>query len=286
MRPSPAIPAFLTALLRGLGQIMLQGNAATGLLFFAGITWGSPAMGMAALLAVSCGTGTARLLGYDKAEVAQGLYGFSAALVGVALVLFQGTGPEVWCALVAGSALATVLQHFFIRRKIPAFTLPFVVVTWAALVLLPVPAAAAAHAEPVLPGGVLSAAMVRGFGQVIFQADALSGLLFIVGVAVHSRTAAVFGLASALLAALMALALERAEADVAMGLWSFNAVLCGIALAGAKRRNILLALIAVPLAVVIGRGMEQLPLPQLTFPFVAATFTALMGERLFGTRAA
>lgn len=271
-------------MLRGLGQIMLQGNVATGLLFLAGITWGSPAMGLAALLAVCCGTGTALLLRYNKAEVEQGLYGFSAALVGVALVLFRGTGPEVWCAIGVGSALAAVLQHFFIRRKIPAFTLPFVVITWVALTLLPAPATAAATGEPALLGGVWPAAVVRGFGQVIFQAGPVPGLLFILGVAVHSRRAAAFGLASALLAALLAMALERPEASVAMGLWSFNAVLCGIALSGTGRRNILLVLVAVTLAVGIGMGMEPGPLPQLTFPFVAATFMVLMGERLFGRR--
>lgn len=55
--------------LKGLGQIMLQENAVTGLLFLIGIFYGSFIMGTAALLAVVCGTTTALLLKYEKSEI-------------------------------------------------------------------------------------------------------------------------------------------------------------------------------------------------------------------------
>ncbi|HMZ47371.1 MAG TPA: urea transporter, partial [Flavobacteriales bacterium] len=115
------LPKILLLPLRGLGQIMLQENAATGLLFLIGIAWASPVMALAAWLAVCCGTATAILLKYDRAEIEQGLYGFSAALVGVALVLFRGIGPLVWLAIVAGSVGAAIVQRFFTARKIPVF---------------------------------------------------------------------------------------------------------------------------------------------------------------------
>ncbi len=268
------------ALLRGFGQIMLQESAATGLLFLAGATWASPIMGLAALLAVCCGTLTAHLLHFGKEATEQGLYGFSAALVGVALVLFRGHGPLVWVAVIAGSALAAALQHVFIKRKIPVFTLPFVLVTWVLLPLLPVPAEAASTPLPAVFGGVLPAAVVRGFGQVIFQSDMISGLLFLVAVAVHSRIAALFGMAGALLAALIALGSAAPETGVEAGLWSYNAVLCAIAFAGTKPRNAVLFLISVPLAVLIGLAWHGEVHPRLTFPFVAATCTALLLEYL------
>lgn len=265
-------------LLRGLGQIMLQENAATGLLFLAGITWASPLMGLSALLAACSGTLTAHLLRFGKEAREQGLYGFSAALVGVALVLLRGHGPGVWVAVVAGSALAAAIQHVFIKREIPVFTLPFVVVTWLLLLLLPVPAEAASTLLPTIPGGPLIAAMVRGFGQVIFQSDLFAGLLFLAAVAVHSRIAAFFGMAGALLAALLAIALSAAETEVEMGLWSYNAVLCAIAFAGTRPRNLVLFLISVPLAVLIGLAWNSASFPQLTFPFVAATCISLLLE--------
>lgn len=80
--------SVLSTLLKGIGQIMLQENSLTGLLFLIGIFYGSIIMGLAALLAAICGTVTAYLLKYDKTEITQGLYGFSAALVGVAAMLF------------------------------------------------------------------------------------------------------------------------------------------------------------------------------------------------------
>ncbi|GAB1462232.1 hypothetical protein MASR2M52_02080 [Pedobacter sp.] len=112
--------------LKGLGQIMLQENAITGLLFLIGIFYGSFTMGAAALLAVVSGTTTALLLKYEKSEIDKGLYGFSAALVGVAAMLFLKQVLISWIIIIIGSALATVLQNLLIKRKIPAFTLPFV----------------------------------------------------------------------------------------------------------------------------------------------------------------
>lgn len=269
----------VTVLLRGLGQIMLQENAATGLLFLTGLVWASPVLGLAALLAAGCGTLTALLLRFGKEATVQGLYGFSSALTGVALVLFRGDGPWVWAGVAAGSAAAAVFQHFFLKQKLPAFTLPFVLVTW--VLLRALPEAPPSFHDPVsaLPGGTLVNALVRGFGQVIFQVDPISGLLFIAGVALRSRTAVVFGMAGALLAGLLALGLGQPAASVALGLWSYNAVLCAIAVAGTGRRNYVLFLITVPLAVLIGMAMVQLPLPQLTFPFVVATGGTLLMEQ-------
>src|SRR5436190_21388459 len=120
----------LTPYLKGVGQIMLQNNQWTGILFLAGIFYDSIVMGLAAILAVVVGTVTAKVLKYDQDEINMGLYGFSATLVGVALMFhFQETSisaPIVWGTVVVGAALATIIQHFFISRKIPAFTLPFI----------------------------------------------------------------------------------------------------------------------------------------------------------------
>ncbi|MBO9640503.1 MAG: urea transporter, partial [Siphonobacter aquaeclarae] len=129
-------PPFLTAVLNGIGQIMLQENAWTGLLFLIGIFYGDVQMGLAALAGTVTGTLTARLLGYDDKEIRMGLYGFSPALVGVALTFLFAANGIVWVLVIAGAAMAAVLQHFFIVRKIPVFTFPFIVVTWALVFLL------------------------------------------------------------------------------------------------------------------------------------------------------
>jgi urea transporter len=127
--------SFISTILKGVGQIMLQDNIITGLLFLIGIFYGSYIMGLAALLATICGTATAYLFKYSKAEIEQGLYGFSAALVGVAVMLFLKPVFWAWLLVVLGSVVAAMLQHFAIKRKFPAYTFPFVFVTWVILLI-------------------------------------------------------------------------------------------------------------------------------------------------------
>lgn len=274
---------FLRIILRGLGQIMLQENAATGLLFLVGIFYGSPFMGIAALLAVSSGTTTAFLLRYDKTEIEKGLYGFSAALIGPALILYFDPVWQIWLAIIIGSILATVLQHAFIIRKIPVFTLPFVLVTWGTILLFQqvYPLAPSKLLEAVIPVGQNWLFAFNGFGQVIFQGSIFAGLLFFTGVLIQSPISALFGLAGALLAGTLSYCFAVPIGEIGMGLFSYNAVLCAIVFAGNQVKNGIWALISVVLALAIGLTMYHYNLTQLTFPFVAATCTTLVFKNVF-----
>lgn len=269
--------SVLSIILKGLGQIMLQENSVTGLLFLIGIFYGSIAMGLAALLATICGTVTADLLKYDKAEITQGLYGFSAALVGVAVMLFLKPVFLSWVVIVIGSVLAAILQHFFIKRKIPAFTLPFVLVTWLVLFvfkhfgkdLLALPTPVILHASDSLAEGF------KSFGQVMFQNNLVSGLLFFLAVFISSPIAALYGLAAAIVSAIIAFIFSAPIDDINLGLYGFNAVLCAIEFAGDKVRDGIWVLVAVVFALGVSLLLIHLNIPQLTFPFVLATWITL-----------
>lgn len=274
---------FLITILRGLGQIMLQENAATGLLFLIGIFYGSPFIGIAAILAASCGTITAQLLRYNQTEIEKGLYGFSAALVGVALTFYFEPVFVIWLAIIAGSVIATILQHLFIVKKIPVFTLPFVLVAWGIIFLFQ-------NVYPVAPSEFLSAAIpidpsftfaLRGFGEVIFQGSLFASLTFFVGVFIHSPISALYGLAGALLAGVLSFCFSAPAGEIGMGLFSYNAVLCAIVFAGDKVKDGIWVLISVGLAVAIGLTMHHYRLTQLTFPFVAAACITLGLKYLF-----
>ena len=106
---------FTRQVLKGLGQIMLQENLWTGLLFLLGITYGSPIMGIAALLATCCGTITARILKFDNAELNKGIYGFSAALTGVACMLFFKPTLITWLFVVIGSIILSSYDYRYLR---------------------------------------------------------------------------------------------------------------------------------------------------------------------------
>jgi urea transporter len=267
---------------KGIGQIMLQENTWTGLFFLAGIFCGSFTMGMAAVFAVLTGTVTAKILKYNKEEINSGLYGFSAGLVGVALACMFSSTLIIWLAIFVGSVLAAVIQHFFIARQIPAFTFPFILVTWVLLFLF---AQFPGLGAQQVTGGYLSVnnnftALARGFGQVIFQDNIWSGLLFFIGVLICSPVAAIYGLVAAGISALMAYSLGVPVADIYLGLLGYNAVLCAITFAGKRSEDAILALVSVVLSVLITIQMRKMNLPALTFPFVLASWITLMLKQM------
>ena len=171
---------FLDNILKGIGQIMLRGKQMDRTSVSDRDFMGSWQCGVAVLLSTAAGTFIAMKLNYDKSEINAGLYGFSAALVGVALAFLFQTTILIWILIVLGGALAAVIQHFFIQKKIPVFTFPFIIITWILVFVLH-------HITNIPPSEMLSSEVVpseyddfltctNGFGEVIFQGGVLSGL--------------------------------------------------------------------------------------------------------------
>lgn len=277
---------FLSRILRGMGQIFLMENTATGIFFLAGIFYGSYLMGIAALLAVSMGTLTAIVLKYDVKNINSGLYGFSAALVGVAMILFCKPAVLTWILIVVGSAFAATIQHFFIKKNIPVFTLPFILVTW--IILLGYyylqPEGLNEFPELRSMGQLNFNYILKGYGQVMFQGGIVSGILFLIGVLVHSPVAALYGVLASLIGGLVAYHAGMPAEMVSEGLLSFNAVLCAMVFAGRKMQNGLDVLISVLLATFISILMLNKGLIQITFPFVAASCTLIFFRYLAGRK--
>lgn len=270
------------ATFRGLGQIMLQENALTGLVFLAGIFYGSIEMGAAALLASFVGTVTAYTFRFDEKEIEQGLYGFSAALVGVAIMLLLQPVFVSWLIVIAGSAVAAIVQHFFIKRNIPVFTFPFVLVTWAIVLTVGYFSGDLfAKTTPLIASETDKYLFAfKGYGQVIFQAGLFSGILFFAGVFINSPVSAIYGLIGAAISGSLAYGFTSVN-EIANGLLSYNAVLCAIVFAGRKFENLSWALTSVILSLLFSLLMLKFQLLALTFPFVlAACLTLLLKDRL------
>lgn len=270
---SGKVASFTTLILKGLGQIMLQENSITGFLFLIGIFYSSFIMGFAALLATICGTVTALLLKYNKSEIDHGIYGFSAALVGVALALFLKPVVLSWVIIIIGSSLATIIQHFFIQRKIPVFTLPFVLVTWI-VILFSRSSFIDIMSEP---SPIISSTSdyfsicFKGYGQVIFQDNLISGILFFVAVFISSPIAALYGLAGSILSAFIAFKLSLPVNEINLGLYGYNAVLCAIVFAGTQIKDGIWVLLSVLLSLFLSILMTAYHIIPLTFPFVLSS---------------
>lgn len=130
---------FCRILGKGVGQVMFQDNAWTGLFFLAGIFYGSyatgnPAVAWGALVGVIVSTLTGYLLNYPAVKGLAGLWGFNGVLVGCALPTFLGNVPLMWLALIIFSAMTTWvmvgLNHLLAPYKVSSFTFPFVLLTW------------------------------------------------------------------------------------------------------------------------------------------------------------
>lgn len=277
---------IVTQVLKGVGQIMLQDNIYTGLFFIAGIFLGSCAMGIGVILASLVGTLTAKVLKYDQNEINMGLYGFSPALVGVALVFLFKSDFIIWILIVLGSILAAVIQHFFIKRKIPVFTFPFILVTWILVAFvhhfIGTPPSEAFLSIPNLSNIDNFTSETNGFGEIIFQANIFAGILFFIGVYISSPIAAIYGLVGSAISSAISFHIHEPIVEIHMGLFSFNAVLCAIVFAGSKKTDGLLVLISVIICVAINIVLVNSKIEFLqviggvfTLPFVLATCLVL-----------
>lgn len=274
---------LIDTVLKGLGQIMLQENSTTGLLFLIGIFLGNIHCGIGAAVSVSVGTLTAKLLKYNKEEIEAGLYGFSAALVGVALTFLFQSSILLWVLLIVASALAAIIQHFFIKRNIPVFTLPFILLTWVLYFgiqhLTNIGPAVNVENEFLVAQNDLFTS-TNGFAEVIFQGTPMSGVIFFIGVFICSPAAALYGMAASSFSAEISNLFGGSMDQIHMGLFSFNAVLTAIVFAGTKKVDGLWVLIGVIITAVINNFLVQSNILSafggvLTFPFVAASWCTL-----------
>lgn len=303
---------FVKILFRGTGQVMFQNNAWTGLLFIIGIFWGAYHEGMGlvawgALVGVIVSTVTGYLLGFPAKDGAQGLWGFNGVLVGCAFPTFLGNTVWMWLALILCSALTTWVRTGFNNVmapwKVNSFTFPFVFTTWMFLL-----AARAMHgmppthmAEPALPEaftaveslrfGHLIVYWLKGVGQVFLIDSWVTGLLFLIGLFICSRWAALWAAIGSAVALFVALVFKASGPDIAHGLYGFSPVLTAIALATVfykpGTRSAIWALLGILVTVFIQAGMDVLlapvGIPTLTGPFCIATWLFLLPLLKFDT---
>lgn len=296
---------FFKVLLRGAGQVMFQCNAWAGLFIIAGIFWGAyqthtPEVAWGALLGLMVSTTTGYILNLPNNDGREGLWGFNGILVGCAFPTFLGNTVWMWISLALCAALTTwvreALNNVMRPWKVNSFTFPFVISTW--LFLL---ASRAMHgldplhmATPMLPdhlatGGVLYVGQfvvywLKCISQVFLINSWVAGLLFLIGLFVSSRWAALWAAIGSALSIVVASVMSASGHDIANGLYGFSAVLTAIALATVfyrpTWRSALWAILGIIITVVSQAAMnvlfEPFGLSTLTAPFCIATWFFLL----------
>lgn len=261
---------------RGLGQVMFQNNAVSGLLMLVGIACNSWLLALLALLGNFVGTVTAFFSGYSKEDIEDGLYGFNGTLVGIAVGVFMEPGVASLLLLVAGSMLSTWIARVFAYQKLlPGFTAPFILAVWLLQTLCRgwFPSLLSSSVMPEETAADWFRAFSLNIGQVMFQGGTvLSGLFFLAGILLNSRVHALYTVWGALLPLGMVWMVGSDYAAFNAGLLGYNAVLCAIALGDRSWAGAAWATLSVTLSVLLQVWGMSLGMTTLTAPFVVSVW--------------
>ena len=274
---------LLFASFRGIGQVMFQRNALSGVLMLIGLAIGSWRLALLAFSGSIVGTICAKLLRCPNSRISDGLYGYNSALSGLAVGVFFSPGLFVlglfFGVTILSAAIAMVAEK---QQRLPVLTAPFVFAIWLTLAI-----AKLWNPETFLPTLSICqqvdadwiGAFCLSIGQVMFEGvEKWSGILFFLGIAVNSRENtfyAVFG-------GLLPLAVGFLLTDFSgfnVGLFGYNAVLSAIALGGKSWKSFVTAALAVVLSVGWQwLGMES-GIVTLTAPFVVSVWFVVAMEQ-------
>lgn len=271
--------------LLGFSQVFLLQSPLSGALILVGLFCNSWQLALFALLGCLVSRATASLWRDTKSEIVDGLYGFNGTLVGIAIGVYWEISWLSLLLLVIGAALSTWLARAFRRHaQLPGLTAPFIIAVWALLLvsLLAPQGVGLLDSVAQLEEGqplwrTLGVALGDSVGQVMFQANVLTGLLFFLAIAWESRRKALYALLGALVPMLVIPFVP--EAVWREGLLGYNAVLCAIYWAGSGERRLLYALLSVVLSELLELLALYAGLIPLTAPFVLSVWGVAQAQR-------
>lgn len=241
----------------------------------------------AALLATIVVTLFARRIQLDPLLIKKGVYGFNPALLGITLTFLFDKTFIVWGLVIGvGGILTVLIHHYFILKKISAFTFPYILVAWVSYLIIDQfkllePSTIqrlAIDASTIKYGDYFAA--IGGFGEVVFQENIVASFIIFLGVYISKPIAALCGLIASLLATLLSQMSGQSTELVYVGLFGFNAILTAIVFSGTEKENGLWLLIGATITISINIFLVDFNLLKyvggtFTFPFVAGTWLTL-----------
>jgi urea transporter len=300
---------FIETLLRGVGNVVLQDNALTGLLIIIGIGINSWISAVDFLIGASIATLTAMWFKADKHTIEHGTFAFAGGYVGLLVgVLLAKEAPflsgEWLVMLVLGGILAVPvtngLNFAFNKLNISATALPILVLLWAILAgVLYTNLPANSVAPQILPANPNTAApytwqtfayaVLNGLGQIFVQVNPITGVLMLVGIFINSRIGGLMVLMGGITPALLGWLWGYDEETIRSGVLSFNSILTAMALGGFflyfTRRSAVYALLGSILAlwafVVLAALLNPLGLPALSVGFVVVVAIMMLGAQTY-----
>lgn len=306
---SNIIVRFIETLLRGVGNVVLQDNALTGLLIIIGIGINSWTAAIDFLIGGAIATLAAMWFKADRHTIDHGTFAFAGGYVGLLVgVLLANKAPflggEWLVMLVLGGVLAVPvtngLNFAFNKLNISATALPILVLLWAIMAgVLYTNLPANSVAPQILPANPNAAApytwqtfvyaVLNGLGQIFVQVNPITGALMLVGIFINSRIGGLMVLMGGIAPALLGWLWGYDEETVRNGVLSFNSILTAMALGGFflyfTWRSTVYALLGAILAlwafVVLAALLNPLGLPALSAGFVAVVAIMMLGAQTY-----
>ncbi len=273
---SPSIVLWVKLVLRGVGQVMFQDHAVTGLLFLIGISYADPWMGLGALIGAVVGPVVAKLLRYDEGQIRDGIFGFNSTLVGIAAFFFFQRGPGEIVLLVVGCAVSTPVT--WAMRKFlpfPTYTSPFIVTTWVMIIVGQKMMGLPGVEHPPSPSSLdITTAIAEGLSEVFLQASLLTGILFLAGLLASNWRHAVLGLLGSIIGTLVGVYHSDPSSNISIGIYGYNGTLAAIGLY-LWRKSLLIPLLGAIFSTPITEFFPNTGLATLTAPFVIACWIVI-----------
>ncbi len=260
---------------------MLQKNLITGFCFLLGIALNSWVFALAALASVALSNLMIWPFKEFRKDMEDGLWGFNACLIGIALVVFFEWSFELWLFAALALAIGNVLMWILQRLRIPPLTFPFVLTTWLSLYLFPslgleTASTAIVNETTQLP---LLTSLFKGIAQVFLQDNIWTGSLFLLGLAIQSRKVALYTLLASSFGVGIGYLLSLPMNWVNTGALGFSAVLTAI-LFSSSTYKWYEALASTLLTIAISIAFLRLDGIMLTAPFVFASWFVIGTKKL------
>lgn len=270
-------------ILIGFAQIMLQPSPLVGVAFLVGAFLNSFMLTLFGLVGCFAGVLMALVCRFPRGERLDGLYGFNGALVGLGLGYFYGTSLPILIPVLLGGMASSMVMYRMLRFSLRPFTFPFVLVTWVIMLFLLATgwASPIAWSEPDLSItgiGPLDS-ISRGYGQVLFQENVITGFVFIAAILIRDWTQGIYATLGTAIGLAYGYSAGFPVEAVNLGLFGYNGVLCGILFAGRTRKDFISAVTAILLSIAFVRLAHVAGIPALTFPFVLASWLVLWSRR-------
>lgn len=190
--------------------------------------------GMASLILI---TAASMLCGAKGAK--DGLLGFNAVLVGCAVFTFLTPSVEAWCLLVIGALVTWPIKRLLdYALKISSFTFPFVVATWAILLLahhigcqrLIMPSfGIPSHNDDMIVN--IGVGLLKGLSEVFLADSWLAGILILSALLISNVKASIWAVVGSGIGMLMAWLCGCNHLDIYAGIWGFS---CGFDCCGSQ----------------------------------------------------